>query len=664
MQSLWNDEAAKTCGDDPVQLRVYTSRLLGQEPKLVLHGGGNTSVKTYQTDVFGEEEAVLYVKGSGWDLATIEAAGFAPVRLQVLQKLATLAALSDSDMVKMQKSAMTDPAAPNPSIEAILHAILPFRYVDHTHADAVVTISNSTNGEHLIREIYGDSVLVVPYVMPGFILAKTVFEMTKSVNWTGVEGMILMNHGVFSFANDAGTSYQRMIDIVSKAEAYIDRHTSAYRLELESAAQEKPALSQDQLITLSEIRRLISQLKGSPMLARLNRKPNAVRFSQQPNLKEIANRGPLTPDHIIRTKRTPVIIGQNAAAELEGYSAAYKAYFNRHNDANLSCLDSAPRWAVWPGQGTIAFGTSVNDADIVADITDHTVDAIQVAEQLGGWRALPEKDLFDIEYWELEQAKLTKKTQTPPLQGQIALVTGGASGIGKACVTNLRQQGAVVIALDINENMPQLFQGNDVYGMCCDISNEESIIAALNAAVSHFGGLDILINNAGVFPVSEEIEKLQNSTWERSLKINLTGHQLMLKHCIPFLSRGINPSVIMIASKNVLAPGPGAAAYSVAKAGFTQLARVAALELAERGIRVNTIHPDAVFDTGIWTDEVLLKRAEHYGMNVEQYKTKNLLHVEITSRDVAELVCAMAGPAFSKTTGAQVPIDGGNDRVI
>ena len=661
MRNLWNDEAANACGNDPLQLRVYTSRLLGQEPKLVLHGGGNTSVKTYQTNMFGEEEAILYVKGSGWDLATIEAPGFAPVRLSVLQKLATLPVLSDSDMVKMQKSAMTDPTAPNPSIEAILHAIIPFQFVDHTHADAVVTICNSQGGEQKVREIFGDSVLIVPYVMPGFLLAKTVREMSQNVVWSDIQGMILMNHGVFSFANDAKTSYQHMINIVSKAEEYIARHIRAQE---DAEKAEKQPLSWEQLVTFSEIRQHTSKLKGHAMVARLNRNPNAEKFSRLANLSDAANQGPLTPDHIIRTKRTPVIVQQDVAAEMAEYSRQYAAYFHRHNYDSLSCLDSAPRWAVWPGQGIIAFGTCVKDAAIVADITDHTAQAIQVAEQLGGWRALPEKDLFDIEYWELEQAKLTKKTQSPPLQGQIALVTGAASGIGKACVTTLRQQGAAVIALDINDDIQHVFQDNDVLGIGCDITNEEAIRAALNTGVSTFGGVDILVNNAGIFPVSEDIENLQNHTWERSLKINLTGHQLMLKHCIPFLSRGINPSIIMIASKNVPAPGPGAAAYSVAKAGFTQLARVAALELAERGIRVNIIHPDAVFDTGIWTDEVLLKRAEHYGMNVQQYKTKNLLHVEITAHDVAQLVCAMAGPAFSKTTGAQIPIDGGNDRVI
>ncbi len=662
MQSLWKDEEAKAYGNDPVQLRVYTSRLLGREPKLVLHGGGNTSVKTYDTNLFGEEEPVLYVKGSGWDLVTIEAAGFAPVRLSVLQKLATLPELSDSDMVKMQKSAMTDPGAPNPSIEAILHAIIPFQYVDHTHADAVVTISNSDNGEQKIRELYGDSVLIVPYVMPGFILAKTVAELSKTAVWSDLQGMILLNHGVFSFANDAKTSYERMINIVSKAEDYISRHAGPQITEPDFDASQLP--NTEQLLLLSEIRQQVAQLKGSALVARLNTKSNTVRFSNLPNLTQVANQGPLTPDHIIRTKRTPVIIEDDPQADIADYGAQYRAYFERHNDGTLTCLDPAPRWAVWPGHGAIAFGSTVKEADIVADISDHTMDAIQIAEQLGGWRALPEKDLFEIEYWELEQSKLKKKSASPMLQGQIALVSGAASGIGAACVAALRRHGAAVIALDLNEKITHLYRGKDVLGLQCDITDEPSIAAALDLGVRAFGGLDILVNNAGIFPLSEDLENLKTETWERSLKVNLSGHQLMLKHCIPFLRRGIRPSVIMVASKNVPAPGPGAAAYSVAKAGFTQLARVAALELAEHGIRVNILHPDAVFDTGIWSEEVLAKRAEHYGMNVQQYKTKNLLHTEITSRDVAELVCAMAGPAFAKTTGAQVPIDGGNDRVI
>ncbi|MEK7254875.1 MAG: class II aldolase/adducin family protein, partial [Bacteroidota bacterium] len=227
MLNRWNVAEATQLNSNLLQLRVYTSRLLGAEGDLVLHGGGNTSVKITETNLFGEPEELLYVKGSGWDLATIEAEGFAPVRLDVLKKMATLPSLTDSEMVRLQRSAMTNPNAPTPSVEAVLHAIIPFTFVDHTHADAVVTITNSPGGEQRIREIYGERMLIVPYVMPGFILAKAIFEQTKGVDWSQVEGMILMNHGVFTFDNDARASYEKMIDIVTKAEAYLVKNGAA-----------------------------------------------------------------------------------------------------------------------------------------------------------------------------------------------------------------------------------------------------------------------------------------------------------------------------------------------------------------------------------------------------------------------------------------------------
>jgi NAD(P)-dependent dehydrogenase (short-subunit alcohol dehydrogenase family) len=312
----------------------------------------------------------------------------------------------------------------------------------------------------------------------------------------------------------------------------------------------------------------------------------------------------------------------------------------------------------------MAFGQSVKEANIVFDIAFHTIQAIQWGEAIGGWKALPEKDIFDLEYWELEQAKLRKEDTTQIFQGKIALVTGAASGIGLACAKALHEHGSAVVGLDINPVINRIFNQPDLVGLSGDISDNRAIKKAVEFTIRRFGGLDILINNAGIFPRSQSIEDMEAETWNRSMEINLSSHQRLLKICIPYLKQGIDPAVIFIASKNVPAPGPGASAYSVAKAGLTQLARVAALELAADGIRVNIIHPDAVFDTGIWTEKVLEERARHYGLSVAEYKTKNLLKTEVTSKDVAALVCCMAGPAFAKTTGAQVPIDGGNERVI
>ncbi|MBI5150782.1 MAG: bifunctional aldolase/short-chain dehydrogenase [Candidatus Omnitrophica bacterium] len=656
MKNLWNNTAAQKFKNDLLALRVYTSQLLGQNPNLVLQGGGNTSVKLNVTNLFGESEEVLYVKGSGWDLARIEKQGFAPVKLDLLKRMAGLQHLSDSQMVRNQRAAMIDPSAPNPSVEAVLHAIIPFKFVDHTHADSVVAVSNTPNGEKRIREIYGPEVLVVPYVMPGFILARKVFEMTRDIDWRRLKGIILLNHGIFTFADDAKTSYLQMIRLVTKAEEYLKKKKATVHF-----PQTKV---RENLLHLARIRQTVSRARNGAVIAQQNTGGRQIYFANHSRVAAIAARGPLTPDHVIRTKRIPVIIGQDPQRNIERFSREYRQYFARHANAGLKPLDPAPRWAVWPGHGTISFGTTLDETGIINDINEHTIDAILQAEKLGGWQALPEKDIFEVEYWELEQAKLNKNTKTPVFQGKIALVTGAASGIGKACVETLRAEGAVVAALDIDPVITKLFKQPEALGIVCDVTKPREIENAVSATVRRFGGLDILISNAGIFPPSATIAQMDQTPWQKSLDINLNSHQLLMKASIPYLELGIDPAIVIIASKNVPAPGPGAAAYSVAKAGLTQLARVAALELAAKNIRVNVVHPNQVFDTAIWTPKVLENRAKHYKMSVAEYKTSNLLKTEITSKDVANLVCTMAGSVFSKTTGAQIPIDGGNERVI
>lgn len=656
IQSHWNDSEAKIYDNDPVGMRVYTSRLIGKDENLVLHGGGNTSVKHTVTNLFGEEEEILYVKGSGWDLATIEKPGFAPVRMDTLLKMAELEKLSDTDMVKWQKAAMINPGAPNPSIEAILHAVIPFKFVDHTHADAVVTVTNTPDSETKIREIYGESVVIIPYVMPGFILARKIYEITKGIDWSKIEGLVLMHHGIFSFSDDAKESYERMIKLVGLAENYIEQNSRA--------APASQANVQADPIEIAQIRKTISNIAGKAMVAKYDHTDLAVHYSNQPNVSDFGTRGPLTPDHVIRTKSAPAILGDDFESDLQRFESEYQAYFERNKVGDMVCISPYPCWAVWKGKGAISFSANVKGARIVHDIKDHTMDSIFKAETMGGWVALSESELFEMEYWELEQAKLKKGGKAPELQGKIALITGAASGIGKACVETLNAAGAAVIALDINPEITTCFSKTDILGITCDVTDEQAIQTAVEAGVLAFGGIDIVVSNAGIFPQSMLIDEMDMALWEKNLNINLTSHQLLMKHAIPYLKLGIDPAVIMIASKNVPSPGPGAAAYSVAKAGQNQLGRVAALELAKYGVRVNMLHPHAVFDTGIWTDEVLQKRAEHYGLTIEEYKKNNLLKTEIKSADVAKLTLAMAGSTFAKTTGAQVAIDGGSDRII
>lgn len=656
MQSLWNPIEAQAYSNDPLAMRVYTSRLLGREPALVLHGGGNTSVKVRENDFFGNPVDLLYVKGSGWDLATIEKAGFSPVRMELLLKLAEFETLSDSVIVREQRAAMTDPFAPNPSVEAILHALIPYRYVDHTHTDAVVAVMNTPNGRDNVREIYGERVLVVPYVMPGFKLARHVFELTRGIDWSALDGIILMNHGVFTFHDDAKTSYERMIELVSLAEDFLAAR-GAFNV---ATADPAPA----DLPQLAAVRAQVSAAAGKPMLARLNRSPQAVGYANQPDLNAVAFQGPLTPDHIIQTKRAPLHITGNPQTDVAQFVADYRAYFDAHTDGTLTMLDPAPRWAVWAGQGVVSFGANAKGVRVVSDIVEHTLAAQQWAKALGGWQALGHQDLFEMEYWELEQAKLKGGGSAPPLQGKVALVTGAANGIGRACALMLAQQGAAVVGMDLSAEVETALQGSQFLAIQADVTDMDAMRGVVERAVGHFGGLDILVSNAGYFPSNDRIENMNADVWQRSLSVNLTSHQQVMQLAIPYLKHGIDPTIIVIGSKNFAAPGPGAAAYSVMKAGITQLARVAALELAASGIRVNVVHPDAVFDTALWTEEMLASRAKHYGLTVHEYKTKNLMRTEITSMDVGRLVASMAGDAFAKTTGAQVPIDGGNERVI
>lgn len=653
MQSLWNDKEARSFGTDPLGQRVYTSRLLGRNPALVLHGGGNTSVKAEEKDFFGDPVSLCYVKGSGWDLATIEREGFSPVRMSALLKMAELPTMSDPDMVLQQRAAMTNPNAPAASIEAILHAILPFKFVDHSHADAIAALTCNAEGEARVKEVFGNRVLVIPYVMPGFILAKTVYDAIKGRDLRAerIEGMVLLKHGLFTFADDARKSYELHIEMVTLAEEYLAKKA------------DKPAPTaepKEDLLELAKLRKAVSAKRGFPQIARLLSQPGQVAYA---SIGAAGARGPLTPDHSIRTKRVPAVIGEDIPASVQSYADDYTAYFQR-NAKGETMLDPAPRFALWQGHGIVAFGDTVKDANIVADIAEHTAATVTLGEAVGGWEPLPEKDIFEIEYWELEQAKLRKGPARKVHQGKVALVTGCAAGIGFAIAESLAEQGAQVIGLDIDKDIPEIMKKIGAVGIVVNLTEDQPVTDAINFAVRQFGGIDIVVSNAGIFPKNDNLDVMAQTDWDRTLMINLTSHQKLMNKVIPFVKQGLDASIIFVGSRNFKAPGPGASAYSCSKAALTQLCRVAALELAPHKVRVNIVHPDAVFDTKLWTPEALAKSAARYGMTVEEYKTKNLMKVEIKSKDIGNMVAAMASPLFAKVTGAQIPVDGGNDRVI
>ena len=383
MKNLWNDKKANKCTSD-LDLRVYTSNLLGQSDELVLHGGGNTSVKS---TVDGEE--ILYVKGSGWDLVSIKAEGFAPVKMRTLLEMAALETLSDSDMVTQQKAAMIDKSAPNPSVEAILHALIPFKVVDHTHADAIVTISNSKNGLKLIEELF-PNFLVIPYVMPGFILAQKIYEMTKeNFEWESCEGIILHNHGIFTFDDDAKKSYEKMIDAVTLAEEFLEKNAPIMLEELDAKEFDVNLLQIDKFM-------------------HVNQTPLALKYASQENLRAAVTRGVLTPEHILRTKRVPLVV-ENGDVEdaLKHFKVAYETYFNAYKSDEIM-LDPNPKYAVIKDFGVVTFGKTQKEADVINDVVEHTMMAVMRADKLGGYKSISIPDSFDMEYWELEQAKLKK----------------------------------------------------------------------------------------------------------------------------------------------------------------------------------------------------------------------------------------------------------------
>jgi len=470
-------------------------------------------------------------------------------------------------------------------------------------------------------------------------------------------GMVLMNHGMFSFGDTAQESYQRMIKLVGMAEDYVREH-GTWELDYDT-----PAKGDVDPLALAELRSEISKAAGSPMVLRSQRDARTMTFCNRSDMARISQQGPATPDHVIRTKRLPLV-----GRDVEQYVADYKTYFEAHAPnarESKTMLDPAPRVILDKELGMVSVGKSAKEANIVADIYNHTMDIIARAELLGGWQALSAQDIFDMEYWDLEQAKLREGGNPPVFQGEVALVTGAASGIGKACVESMLARGAAVIALDIDPAIDTLFDRPDVVGIICDVSNESQLVAAVKQGVASFGGLDMLVLNAGIFPGGCNIDSLSSEEWRKVMNINLDANLILMREAYPYLKLAPGGGrVVAMGSKNFLAPGPGAVAYSASKAALTQLTRVAALEWGADNIRINTLHPDCVYDTGIWTDEVQAARAKHYGMSVEEYKTRNVLKTEVTSHDVAELTAELCGPLFTKTTAAQLPIDGGNERVI
>ncbi len=661
MRSRWSDtEAAGAVqrwatlpgSNEDVALRVYTSRLIGAEPALVLHGGGNTSVKTKLPDDLGEPTPVLCVKGSGWDLGGIEPAGLPAVRLQTLAQLRALPSLSDEDMVNAARTRLLDAGAPNPSVETLLHAFLPHRFIDHSHADAILSLADQTDADAIARDVFEGQLAVVPYVMPGFALAKLAAEVYEA--HPHCHGLLLRQHGLFTFGETAKEAYTRHIEAVSRAEAFIESKRVQVTV---------PEVRADYAALAPALRGVL----GAVVLERRNTAA-ALAFAADPNVASLSQRGPATPDHVIRTKATPLLLDpaeagsdwpDHVATRVEAYRRRYDAYFEAQVAAKgvqRTKLSPDPVVALVPGVGIVAAAATRKAARVAADLYEHTIDVIRGAEAVGRYHALPDGDLFDMEYWSLEQAKLGSKAP-PALAGQIVLVTGAASGIGRATAEAFASLGASLFLVDRDASVAEAAASIGGEYTVADLTDGPAVEAAIRACVEAYGGIDHVVSNAGTAPQAP-MHDCPPELFEASLAINLTAHQSVAAAAIRVLrAQGRGGSLLFNVSKAAFNPGKGFGPYAVAKAGLYALMKQYAIEGADAGIRSNAINADRI-RTGLLDEADVAKRAEARGLDVDAYFRSNLLQRTVTANDVADAFVFLA--QAQSTTGCVITVDGGN----
>jgi len=679
MENRWQDKEAKKAikqyADvaEDVALRVYTSRLIGSDPALVLHGGGNTSVKSRTRNPLGEEVEVLYVKGSGWDLDTLEPPGLPGVQLDYLRRLRKLPALSDEAMVNAQRTHLLDASSPNPSVETLLHAFLPHKFVDHSHADAILVIANQPHAEKICQEIYGDELGVVPYIMPGFDLAKAAAEAYEKN--PGVVGLILINHGLFTFGGTAKESYDAHIKAVTQAETFIKNQP---RQPLTPANDSGPVNEAGILQAIAPVLRgLYRERAGGWWLVHHRESAPAREFASSKECKTWSQIGTATPDHVIRTKQKPLLLNpqhlddpERLRSELEQalqrYEQAYHKYFVTHQakqGVNLKELDPLPRVLLVAGLGLVTMGKTAKETNIAADLYEHTIGIIQSAFDIGAYAPLNEADLFDMEYWSLEQAKLGK-AQPPPLQGQVAYITGAASGIGRATASLFAQQGVNVYLVDLNGEALaeagtaiQKESKASVTWRTVDLTDEEAVATSFDHAVQTYGGVDMLISNAGN-AVQGRIGEVDSATLRSSFDLNFFAHQTLAQQAVGiFLQQKTGGILLFNASKAAFNPGKDFGPYALPKAAVVALAKQYALDYGKDGVRSNAVNADRV-RTGMFTDQFIAERAQARGLKPEEYFRQNLLGQEVLDTDVAQAFLHLA--LSEKTTGSVFTVDGGN----
>jgi rhamnulose-1-phosphate aldolase/alcohol dehydrogenase len=679
MKSGWSDKdaqefisryAPKGVNAD-LAVRTYTTRLLGSDPRMVLHGGGNTSVKTTIKDQLGEDVDVICIKGSGWDMGVIEPAGLPAVRLEPLRKLRKLDKLSDEDMVNYQRINLLDSTSPNPSVETLLHAFLPHKFIDHVHSTAVLALTDQPNNKALVHEVYGDRVAYVPYTIPGFALAKAVAEVFDK--HPEAEGLVLLQHGIFTMGDTASQAYDRMIEFVTMAEERL-------KLQRKTLAQVKLPSNIASVPEIAPILRGAVAIEKNAMAGTVKRQLLDFRTNAQilnyvngAELARYSQVGVVTPDHTIRTKNWPVIVPAPQTGKLEewaadvheavaAYVARYHRYFEVNNEKSAvkkKELDPLPRVILVPGVGMFGIGASAKDAAIAADIAENAVAVITDAEAMGEYRSISEFDMFEVEYWSLEQAKLGKSNEKS-LARQVAVITGGASGIGAATAKAMAKEGAEVAILDRDLDAAKAAAkkiGGKALAVECDVTDPKSVRAAFDAVVSAFGGVDIVVSNAGA-AWQGTIGKVDDEILRKSFELNFWAHQSVAQNATRImLAQGTFGCLLFNTSKQAINPGKDFGPYGLPKAATLFLVKQYALDHGKDGIRANAVNADRI-RTGLLTDDMVAARSKARGLSESDYMAGNLLKREVTAEDVADAFVYLA--TASKTTAAVVTVDGGN----
>ena len=644
-------------------LRVYTTRLLGRNSELVLHGGGNTSVKTLEKDIDGKSYKVLCVKGSGWDMAEIEPEGLPAVKLDPLLSLKDKKKLSDEDMVAFQKRNLLNIKSPNPSVETFLHAFLPFKFVDHTHSDAIMEVTNRTNGLKFCKKIFGKKVSIIPYVMPGFGLAKKINEVYKKN--TDINCLILMNHGIFTFANTAKEAYSLMIKYVSLAEKELKKLKPKKIKQIENLNLNFKA---NEIAPI--LRGLLSENKDNKFILNYRVNKKLKYFINSKNIKNFSDKGTATPDHVIRVKPFPLIIKPKKNSTIKEfevtaqkaftqYRKKYVKYFKDNKSKTKEkkvMLDTSPRVILVQNVGLFSVGNNLNAAKIAGDLTETNAKVISSVQKTSNYKFITKKDIFDVEYWSLEQAKIMKPKKT--LEGNVVVITGSTGAIGTEIYKIFKNNGADVVLLDKNKKKISEFNkiSNDLC-LYCDVTKKQSVKKVFEKINEIYGGIDILISNAGT-AVGGAIADVDDKILRQSFEDNFFSHQNCASEAIKIMKKqNINGCLLFNISKQSVNPGKNFGPYGLPKSALLNLCKQYAVDYGSYGIRSNGVNADRI-RSGLLNDKMIRSRAKARSVTETEYMKGNLLSDEVKAIDVAKAFFHLA--VSKKTTGAILTVDGGN----